>query len=278
MTDLVSIFLYVYRSKTVKNNFDTGLLYFIWAVLACFVAKGLSDRTFSALITLSAAVQCLGFCFLRAKIRKQRGVAGISSRSVQLFAVMYVFRLFSTLQYNGYLPVDRSGDWVYQSIEVVALLVTVSVLAVMHGSHEGSYERDADTLPMGYLLVGAVLVSCCIHPHLNNRKLPDIAWTSALYLEAVAMMPQMYMLVRKGGEVESLCSHYIACCFLSRCLMLGFWLHSYAELRPKGSDYNLPGYGVLGAQLLQIVLFADFMYHYVKSWRYNTKMMLPSSI
>merc|ERR1719149_434813 len=99
--------------------------------IALCVSKFASDRTFSGLITLAAAVQCLGFLLLRMKIRKQ-GAAGISSRSLQLFAVMYVMRLYSTLQFNGYLPVDSSGDWVYQAIDVLALVCVMSILCEMH--------------------------------------------------------------------------------------------------------------------------------------------------
>ena len=49
---------------------------------------------------------------------------------------------------------------------------------------------------------------------------------------------------KKGGEVESLASHYIACVFVSRLLMMSFWMNSYPELKPKGADFNLPGFGV----------------------------------
>ena len=49
---------------------------------------------------------------------------------------------------------------------------------------------------------------------------------------------------KKGGEVESLASHYIACVFVSRLLMMSFWINSYPELKPKGADFNLPGFGV----------------------------------
>jgi len=276
--DLVTVLQFFSRSKAVKNNCDEALAYGLFAVIFIFAAKFLSDWKFSAIITLGAAVQCLGFCLLRLKVRKQRGVVGISSRTLQMFVLTYVCRLFSTLQYNGYLPVDRTGDWVYQMCEVVALLVAVSLLASIHSVHEASYEAHHDTCAIHWLVVFGLVLAYLIHPSLNNRRVPDMAWTAALYLESVAMVPQLYMMSKKGGEVESLASHYIACVFVSRILMMSFWFTSYPELKPKDADFNLPGYGVMGAQMLQLVLFGDFMYYYVKSIRDSSKMVLPQAM
>jgi len=60
--------------------------------------------------------------------------------------------------------------------------------------------------------------------------------------------------------------------------MMTFWFHSYHELKPKDADFNFPGYGVMGAQALQCVLFGDFMYYYVKSIRDSSRMVLPQAM
>jgi len=273
--DLVSLFRAAQGSQVVKDNGDEALVYMCFTVIFMFAAKCASDLKFSAIITLGAAVQCLGFCLLRLKIRKQGGAKGISSRSLQLFVVVYMCRLYSTLQYKGYLPVDRTGDWVYQACDVTALLVAFSVLLAVHGKHEQTYEKEQDTCGIFCFLVGGFVLAACVHPTLNSRTVPDIAWTFALYLESVAMIPQLYMMSKKGGVVESFAGHFVACVFFSRLLMITFWLNSYPELRIKNSAFNLPGYGVLGAQLFQVVLFGDFMYYYLQSIRTSSSMVLP---
>jgi len=276
--DFVSLISAVARHRVVKENGDEALVYVCFGLIVCFAGRFVSDHAFSALITLGAAIQLLGFCLLRLKMRKQKGAAGMSSRTLQMFAVTYVFRLYSTLQYNGYLPVDRSGDWAYQLIEVLALCVVISLLVAMHTKYEATYEKEADTCAIHYFVIGCLLMSYFVHPDLNRRKVPDIAWTSALYMEAVSMVPQLYMMAKKGGEVESLASHYIACVFVCRLMMISFWLHTYTELLPRGATFNFAGYGVVGAQLLQLVLFGDFMYYYVKSIRTRSRMVLPQSM
>jgi len=276
--DLVSIFFSVSRSKYAKKHADTSLAYGVFLVVCFFSAKVLSDRSFSAIITLAAAIQAFGFCLLRMQVKNQNGVQGISSRTLQMYVAAYLFRPYSTLQYNGYLPVDRSGDYIYQMCDFVALGVVFSLLYACHSKHEQSYEKEHDSCQIYAFLVGAFVLSCFIHPHLNNRTIPDIAWTTALYMEAVAMVPQLWMMTKKGGEVDALSSHYIACVFISRLLMMAFWVNSYPELTPKGGEsYNWPGMGVMGAQMLQVVIFGDFMYMYVKSIRDQSKLVLPTS-
>lgn len=278
MTDSKTLFVLSTRSRTFKNNFDEIVTYFISFVTIALGGKFFSDRSFSALLTLSAGIQCLGFALLRLKVHKQMGAQGVSSRALQLFAVSYVSRLYSTLQYNGYLPVDRSGDWLYQLIEVVSLLMVISLIVSTHTIHRHSYDSENDTCGVFFLLGSSFLSAYYVHPSLNSMKSPDVAWTAGLYMEALAMVPQLWMLAKKGGEIDGLASHYIACVFVSRLLMMTFWFHSYHELKPKDADFNFPGYGVMGAQGLQCVLFGDFMYYYVKSIRDSSRMVLPQAM
>ena len=48
-----------------------------------------------------------------------------------------------------------------------------------------------------------------LHPNLNNFFLADVAWTFSLYIEAVAVLPQLHMFQRKGGEIEAFTSHWV---------------------------------------------------------------------
>ncbi len=48
-----------------------------------------------------------------------------------------------------------------------------------------------------------------LHPNLNNNFPADVSWTFSLYMEAVAVLPQLVMFQRKGGEIESFTSHWV---------------------------------------------------------------------
>lgn len=264
-----------------KNRAETSVYVFFSMCLVC-IAKWFSDCVFSVLITLGAAFQCLGFMMLFVKVFKKRGVEGVSLRSLYLYTGALCCRLFSTLRYKGYLPVDRTGDFVYQMFDVIALATVLCLIYKMKLAQkkDPSLAED-DTCRFDVLGAGAFALACFIHPHLNNRTIPDIAWTAGLYIETIAMVPQLFMMTKQAnrgsGEVEALQGHYIACVFVARLCMMRFWITCYTELKPKTSDINLPGFTVMGTQLLQCVIFSDFMYLYVKSIRNNTKLILPTS-
>lgn len=268
---------YRYSGKRlVERNMHEIIAYVSFGCVATVGANMLSDFVFSALITLSAAWQCLGFILLHLQVRRRTDVLSISLRSLRLYALSLGCRLYSTLQYNGYLPVDRTGDWAYQFIETIELVVVLYLIHRIKREHAQSCLTGVDTCNVSVMLVGCLVLALTVHPHLNNFVVPDVLWTMALYVETVAMVPQLFLLTKLGGEVDSLLGHYIACIFASRLLIMRFWVTCYEELQPKHSAFNLPGIGVIGTQILQVVLFADFMYLYLKSWRNNTKLILPT--
>ena len=92
-----------------------------------------------------------------------------------------------------------------------------------------------------------------------------MSWTFALYMEAVAIVPQLYMFHRKGGEVESFTSHFVVCLGIARVMHFAFWLSTHHELENRMSALPggwLVGYVVLFSQLVHMLLMVDFFYYY----------------
>lgn len=58
------------------------------------------------------------------------------------------------------------------------------------------------------------------HPKLNNNLFTDVAWTFAIYVEAVAVMPQLFMFQSQGGEIEAFTSHWVFCIGAARLMHL----------------------------------------------------------
>lgn len=80
-------------------------------------------------------------------------------------------------------------------------------------------------------------------------------WTFSIYLEAVAILPQLF-LVSKTGEAESITSHYLFALGSYRGLYLLNWLYRYfAE-----SYLDLI---VIFAGAVQTILYCDFFYLYI---------------
>merc|ERR1719281_2078185 len=88
-----------------------------------------SDLKFSSLMTFAAALQFLGFGLLHLQVVRRRETKSISVRTLMLYVVLLSFRLYSTSFYESYIPVDRSGDYLYQMIEVASLFLVIATIS-----------------------------------------------------------------------------------------------------------------------------------------------------
>merc|ERR550514_2154627 len=124
------------------------------------------------------------------------------------------------------------------------------------------------------------------HGNLNKSAFFDTTWTIAMNLDTIAMLPQYFMLVKQAGEVEALTAHFVACIVLSRACSLAFWYYGYKELAPKKhkssgfinnrTGLNISGWLIVVCHASQLLLSADFMYHYISSAMGKVKMVLPA--
>ena len=79
-----------------------------------------------------------------------------------------------------------------------------------------------------YIAVPSLLLAVILHPSLNGNWFTDVAWTWALYLEAVAIVPQLWMFQRaREKEVEPYTANFAFLIAVSRILHFVFWLSSY---------------------------------------------------
>ncbi|RLN47559.1 hypothetical protein BBJ29_007244 [Phytophthora kernoviae] len=256
---------------------------FIVVVFFCYHL--FSDGDFSFLMTMGSFVRAFGFAFLIFKAFSQRSVAGLSLKTLELYAFLFLFRLSSILRYQGYLPYDRSGDWLYTFLEVVALTLCCGVIYLVTTRFNSTYELRYDTfgwlhLPteLGalYILLPCILFGMLIHPNLNRNWFSDVSWTIALYIEAVAILPQLFMFQKRGGgAVESCISHFVYALAFGSFLHLVFWFSSYHELGEKDAGQHV-GYMVIFVQIGHMLMMADFLYYYFKSMKEGGPMMLPT--
>jgi len=253
-----------------------SLSYIVFFLGAVTLYNALSAG-FSSFLTLSAGLQCLGFVLLAMKVQNQRATTGLSGKMLAMYAVTLCFRLSSTVHLNGYLPVDQTGDWAYQAIEICSLALVAYLMRCTFVTHRSTYQEQHDSFPLSMqnMVMGCFILAVLIHPNLDRWTFFDIMWTTGCYLETLSMLPQLWML-SKIGEVESLASHFVVLSVLARVCSLIFWYRGFAELRPVHGGFNFPGWGVMGAHVAQLLLSCDFVFLYLKSFN-SSKMTLPSS-
>lgn len=92
-------------------------------------------------------------------------------------------------------------------------------------------------------------------PALAPASLLQILWTFSIYLESVAILPQLFM-ISKTGEAETITTHYLFFLGLYRALYLVNWIwRFYFE-----GFFDLIA---VVAGVVQTILYCDFFYLYI---------------
>jgi hypothetical protein len=236
-------------------------------------------------MTYGAMARMFGFGILNLKTWKSQRATGVSIKTLQLYALVFFFRLTSIIRHEGYLPYDKSGDWLYHVIECTSLVFTATALYGCMGPFKHTYQADLDkfgemNVPPGagavYLAVPILLIALFVHPNLNSDFLSDVAWTYAMYLESASLIPQLFMFQKQqSGVVELLTAHFVAALGFGRVMEFCFWVYSYHELASSAGS-RLPGYLALFSQFVQLVLMLDFFWYYYIAVKNATPLVLPS--
>ena len=195
------------HSKSNKKNYAAYAFFFVFILSVYHL---FSDGDFSFLMTLGSMSSAFAFVMLFWKMLTQNNAAGVSAKSLQMYTLVFLFRFLSIYWHEGYLPFDKSGDWIYPAMEFLSLTMCGTALFLISTKYSDSYKPALDTFgamdPVPaqfgtvFLVVPALLIALAVHPSLNNVWWSDICWTFALYLEAVAILPQLYMFQKGDGS------------------------------------------------------------------------------
>lgn len=131
----------------------------------------------------------------------------------------------------------------------------------MLNEYKPTHDPNLDTFKAQYLLGGAAILAVLFPP---EYKVTEILWSFSLWLESVAILPQLFMLQRTG-EAETITTHYLFALGIYRALYIPNWIYRYVF--ENGHFDTIP---VL-AGIVQTVLYSDFF------WVYYTKVLQGKS-
>lgn len=93
----------------------------------------------------------------------------------------------------------------------------------------------------------------------GSFSLAQILWTFSIYLESVAILPQLFM-ISKTGEAETITTHYLFFLGLYRALYLANWIRRY-------QTENFYDQIAVVSGVVQTIFYCDFFYLYVTKGR-----------
>ena len=232
-----------------------------------FIYIFISSKDFSFFLVLSSIVQTSAFVIILLKVTDRQNVSGLSANTLICYSILLFARLTSTLFYPGYLPNDSSGSWLYQLSDIISMLICCLLIYLLYFKYRETSDLILDNkIPFYFLVVPSYLLAVLVKSNLNNNFFCDTNWAFSMYLETVAIFPQILLFTIKKGQIEKFTSHFVALCGLNRLFSLIFWWDTYDELNHSESFFGAYiGYFIIGAQILQLLIMADYYYLYFKS-------------
>lgn len=191
------------------------------------------------------------------KIWKTRSVAGISGKSQILFALVFATR---------YLDLFTNFVSVYNSVmKVIYIGCAFTTVYFIYVKFKATYDGNHDTFRIEFLLIPVAGLSVLVNHEFSAL---EILWTFSIYLESVAILPQLFM-ISKTGEAETITTHYLFALGLYRALYLCNWIWRY---------YFEGFFDLIAivAGCVQTILYCDFFYLYITKVLQGKKLSLPA--
>lgn len=146
-------------------------------------------------------------------MQTSRSCRGISFKSQALYLLVFVMR---------YLDLVTTFVSLYNTLMKLFFIgSTAYVLYLMKFRFRPTQDPSLDTFNIAYI-VGPAAVLALIFNYAFSFM--EITWSFSIWLESVAILPQLFMLQRTG-EAETITTHYLAALGLYRGLYIPNWIY-----------------------------------------------------
>jgi ER lumen protein retaining receptor len=195
------------------------------------------------------------------KMKTSSSAAGISFKSQFLYLIVYLTR-YVDLLWTFYDPKS-----LYNTVfKIVFISTSAYTVYLMLNDFKPTHDPNLDTFKVQYLLAASAVLAI-IFPY--KYTFAEILWAFSIWLESVAILPQLFMLQRTG-EAETITTHYLFALGAYRALYIPNWIYRYFFEVPRFYD---PIAVIAG--IVQTILYSDFFYIYYTKVIQGKKFNLP---
>jgi hypothetical protein len=261
----------------------THLLVFACFVLASFVALaqigvyGFNTIDSERFVVLQ--VEILGLVMLRQKIKDMKSVGGISGTTFVMYALVYLFRTIDGFSYIA--PWDPEFRVSNLGLDPVlgfcSSLLVLDILKSIFVTLNETYDAPLEVLKAWYLIPMCLTLASVLHVSFPEFSFThQLLWNCTLYMDVLALMPQVAMMAMSGGKVATPVANFVAATAISRCgdvthtMMLVHQEFMTVKAADPDVEFSLAQLNgstwlVVGSQFIHLLLVADFMYYYCKT-------------
>jgi len=154
----------------------------------------------------------------------------------------------------------------YNSLmKVFFIASSIYILYLMKAKFRPTHDPSIDTFRIEYLVGPCALLALIFNYSFTPS---EIMWSFSIFLESVAILPQLFMLQRTG-EAETITTHYLAALGVYRALYIPNWIYRYFA---EGTVDPI----AVTAGIVQTGLYLDFFYVYFTKVLQGQKFELPA--
>merc|ERR1719217_1999555 len=118
--------------------------------------------------------------------------------TMSMYAIVYCLREWLLMPSS--LSLFFIDGWAVEVLQVASLLMVLDVLKSVYVTYRSSYQEDLDILKIKFLIPACILLAVALHPQFERGTAYSICWTMYLYLDVLALMPQVVMMARGNGK------------------------------------------------------------------------------
>ncbi|KAG0292175.1 endoplasmic reticulum retention protein [Dissophora globulifera] len=173
--------------------------------------------------------------------------------------------LYATVFLTRYTDLLTNHVSLYNTtMKIFFILSSLYIIYLMKFKFKATYDARLDTFQVQYAIGGAAVLSLIANYMFTVQ---EILWTFSVYLETVAILPQLFMLT-KTGEAEVITTHYLFALGMYRALYLVNWVYRFS------TEFYVD-WIVWVAGTVQTGLYCDFFFIYFTKVLRGAKFELP---
>lgn len=252
-------------------------LYFAFVAMSLIVTFGHSytfrpptDRwlkifaKYELFLVFAAFIQATSLWLLAVKSYCYESVDGIAMPTVWAFLIALGSRLAITFTNEDYDPED--GTWDFMMVQCCEALAVMSCIFIIMQARRFPMTETAHGNTIGGVQISfvmrcvAVMAALFFHRHRpDGYRLIDILWMFSVWEEALAMAPQLLLVMRRG-KVEFSISHFMFMSILARLFHGVFWVQCFLAY----GEMSIFAFGTLLNIALQWTMCGHFFFTFIK--------------
>ena len=202
----------------------------------------------------------LSFVIIIYKIMRDRSSKGVSSKTFEIYLLVFCTRYLDLFMY--FISLYNT------SMKILFIGASAFIIYLMRRNKKYGLDYDRikeDNFPHYYLIPFALFMTFLIH---KDWSWWGLTWSFSLWLESVAVFPQITIISKSNGT-QAFIAHYLACLGSYRFFYILLWIYRYIK-------YRTVSWVSIFSGCLQVLLYGDFFYLYIKSYKQFIHSDLPT--